>query len=99
MTYRPNQSIAAEIQSQLRKAMEHDHIKVQPHGKHFLIQLELEDGLETVARISSITSRSYSAAFRTHTGRWEPVPDEGTLEDMIRLVHTLFGPYLTLENY
>ena len=98
MTYRPNRPIAAEIQSQLRKAMEHDHIKVKPNGRHFLIQLELEDGMETVARITSITSRTYGAAFRTHTGRWEPVPDEGTLEDMITLVFTLFGPYLTLEN-
>src|ERR1019366_6393524 len=74
MTYRPNQSIAAEIQSQLRKAMEHDHIKVKSLGRHFLIQLELEDGVETVARITSITSKLYGAAFRTHTGRWEPVP-------------------------
>ena len=99
MTYRPNQAIAAEIQSQLRKAMEHDHIKVKPMGRHFLIQLELEDGMETVARITSITSRLYCIAFRTHTGRWEPVPDEGTLEKMITLVYTLFGPYLALENY
>ena len=78
--------------------MEHDHIKVKTLGRHFLIQLELEDGVETVARITSITSKLYGAAFRTHTGRWEPVPDEGTLEEMITLVYTLFGPYLTLEN-
>jgi hypothetical protein len=55
--------------------------------------------METVARITSITSRTYGTAFRTHTGRWEPVPDEGTLEDMITLVYTLFAPYLTLENH
>jgi hypothetical protein len=79
--------------------MEHDHIKVKPHGPHFIIQLELEDDVETVARITAFTSRKYGAAFRATAGRWEPLPDEGTLEEMITLVHTLFGAYLTLENY
>jgi len=58
--------------------------RAQERGVVSHIQLELEDGMETVARITSITARTYGAAFRTHTGRWEPVPDEGTLEDMVR---------------
>ena len=55
--------------------------------------------LDTVARLTALTSRSYTAAFRSHTGRWDRLPDEGTREEMIQLVVEMLGPYLTPENY
>ena len=74
-------------------------MKVKPHGLHYLIQMETEGEVETIARLTALTSRSYAAAFRSHTGRWDPLPDEGTREEMIQLVVEMLGPYLTPENY
>ena len=56
--------------------------------------------LESVeARLTALTSRTYGAAFRSHTGRWDPLPVEGTREEAIQTVVDLLGPYLTPENY
>ena len=96
----PNaRSNAAEIQKLLHEALGHDLVKVKPHGSHYLIQMETEGELDTIARLSALASRSYTAAFQSHTGRWDPLPDEGTREEMIQLVVEMLGPYLTPENY
>jgi hypothetical protein len=90
---------AAEIQKQLQEALGHDQVKVKPHGPHYLIQMDADGELDTVARLTALTSHSYGAAFRSHTGRWDPLPDEGTREEMIQAVVDMLGPYLTPENY
>ena len=41
----------------------------------------------------------YGAAFRTHSGRWEPLPSTGTLDEMAQLIVTLLEPYLQPDNY
>ena len=39
------------------------------------------------------------ASFRSHTGRWNPLPVEGTRQEVIEEVVAQLGPYLTPENY
>ena len=43
--------------------------------------------------------RRMAPVFRTHTGRWEPLPDEGTRDEMLEIVLEEFGPYLMPDNY
>ncbi len=38
----------------------------------------------------------YIASFRTHTGRWEPLPGEGDISTMSAVLIDLLEPYLTL---
>ncbi len=52
-----------------------------------------DDSINTIARLTELARNSYSAAFRSHTGRWEPLPGSGDLATVADLVVSLLGPY------
>ena len=95
----PAQIAAAGVERQLRRLLGHDQVKVQPRGRHMLILMDLGDEQEVIARITQYGSRVFGAAFRSHTGRWDPLPVEGTCEEAIEAVASLLGPHLSPENY
>ena len=41
------------------------------------------------ARLTELGRHRYGAAFRTHNGRWEPLPGTGAIEEMADVVVTL----------
>ena len=84
---------AAELQRQLASLTGHALAHVKPYGKHLLIQMHREDQVDTIARLTELGRNSYSAAFRSHTGRWEPLPGIGDLATVADLVVTLLNPY------
>ena len=90
---------AAEVEATLQKILGHHQVKVRPYGHHLLIQMDLGDEVETVARLTEYDSRTYGIGFKSHRRRWEPLPEEGTLEEMTEAVASQLGPYLTPENY
>ena len=57
-----------------------------------------EDSVETIARLTELARNSYSAAFRSHTGRWAPLPGIGDLAAAADLVVTLLNPYFDPEK-
>ena len=87
-------SRAPELQQQLRQILGHDQITVKPYGNHLLIQLVQSGEVDTMARLTDLGHGAYGAAFRSMTGRWEPLPGTGPLKEMAELVTTLIGPYL-----
>jgi len=70
---------------------------VRPYGKHLLIQMHRGDDVDTVARLTQLARNRYSAAFRSHAGRWEPLPINGDLKQAADSVATLLAPFLTAE--
>ena len=90
---------AADVETKLRQALGHDAVTVKPYGKHFLIQLNYGDEPDTIARITELDSGTYGAAFKSLTGRWETLPEEGTRDEMIAVVAEEWGPYLDPANY
>jgi hypothetical protein len=88
------QASAAELQRQLSQLTGHDHARVRPYGKHLLIQIQRDDTVVTVARLTEVARNRYTAAFRSHTGRWEPLPVAGDLKHAADAVATLLAPYL-----
>ena len=90
---------AAGLERRLQERLGHQQVKVRPQGRHLLIQMDLGEEVETVARLTLIRGRIYGAAFRSHTGRWDPLPDEGSRDEMIEAIVSQLGPYLTPENY
>lgn len=96
------QGKAAELQRQLATLTGHQRARVKPYGKHLLIQMhgdgseseKNDDSVDTVARLTELKHNSYSSAFRSHTGRWEPLPGTGDLATTAALVVSLLGPYL-----
>jgi hypothetical protein len=86
---------AAELQRQLATLTGHNQATVRPYGKHLLIQMRrTDDAVDTVARITELARNTYSSAFRSYSGRWEPLPGIGTLAETAELVVTLLAPYL-----
>lgn len=88
---------AAELQRQLATLTGHQRARVKPYGKHLLIQMHSDgsddDSVDTIARLTELARNVYSAAFRSHTGRWEPLPGTGDLATVADLVVSLLGPY------
>lgn len=89
------QASAAELQQLLAKLTGHTAAHVRPYGKHLLIQIHRDDTTDTVARLTEIARNKYTAAFRSHSGRWEPLPAAAAdLKQTAELVTTLLAPYL-----
>jgi hypothetical protein len=94
----PAKPQASELQRQLRALLGHDQIVTQAYGRHLLIKRLDDQDLIVVARLTELSRNRYSAAFRSHSGRWEPLPGSGTLGEMAELVVTLLQPYLQPDN-
>jgi len=92
------QGKAARLQRQLATLTGHELVQVKPYGKHLLIQMHRNDAVDTIARLTELGRNSYSSAFRSHTGRWEPLPGIGDLATTADLVVSLLGPYFELNT-
>jgi hypothetical protein len=89
------QANAAELQRYLAELTGHNAAHVRPYGKHLLIQMHRDDSVDTVARLTEVARNKYTAAFRSHTGRWEPLPAAAAdIKQTAELVTTLLAPYL-----
>lgn len=89
---------AAELQRELTKLTGHELATVRPYGKHLLIQMNRDDTVDTVARLTEVERNTYESAFRSHSGRWEPLPGTGDLHEVAALVVDLLAPYLDPSN-
>ena len=50
------------------------------YGKYLLIQIRRDDVADIVACLTEVSLNDYPAAFRSHTGRWKPLPAAGDLQ-------------------
>jgi hypothetical protein len=89
---------AAELQRQLATLTGHALARVKPYGKHLLIQMHRDDNVDTIARLTETGRNAYSSAFRSHTGRWEPLPGNGDLATTAALIVALLGTYFDPTN-
>jgi hypothetical protein len=94
----PTRHYAAELQRQLRGLLGHEQIVTQAYGRHLLIKRLDDEEPTVVARLTELGRNRYGAAFRSHSGRWEPLPGAGSLDEMAQLVVTLLEPYLQPDN-
>jgi hypothetical protein len=77
----------------------YDHLTVRAARGHLLIEIREDDGLsDVIARATPLGGGIYGASFRSHTGRWDPLPVGGPLEEVAEGVVDLLGPYLDPRN-
>ncbi|RQS55666.1 hypothetical protein [Burkholderia sp. Bp8986] len=95
----PAKHNALELQRQLRSLLGHERIVTQAYGRHLLIKRLDDEEPTVVARLTELGRSRYGAAFRSNSGRWEPLPGSGTLDEMTEVVVTLLLPYLQPDNY
>ncbi|WP_158001389.1 hypothetical protein [Cupriavidus basilensis] len=51
-----------------------------------------------VALLTDFGRNRYGAVFRSQSGRWEPLPGAGTLDEMAQVIVTLLQPYLQQDS-
>jgi hypothetical protein len=85
---------APELERLIAELTGHTAARVRPYGKHLLIQVQRDDSLDTVARLTESARDSYTAAFRSHSGRWEPLPVAGSMHNVTAAVVSMLAPYL-----
>lgn len=85
---------AAELERLLAQLMGHTEARVRRYGQHLLIQMRRDESLDTIARLTETGRNHYTAAFRTHSGRWEPLPTSGDLRHTTEAVVAMLAPYL-----
>ncbi len=56
------QASAAELQRHLAELTGHTVAHVRPYGKHLLIQMQRDDAVDTVARLTEVARNKYTAA-------------------------------------
>ena len=75
-----------------------NHLKVTKRGVNIVIYSEDDDGgKENRCRFTYIKSRLFIMNMANHSGKWEPTPFEGTLEELLGMVIEQF-PW-TLTDY
>lgn len=85
---------AQRLATRLKELLGHDQIAVRAHGSHLHIRLVEADMETVVARLTEIRTGKFAAAYRNHSGRWEPLPGVGQLEQAAQIVVDCLGTYL-----
>ena len=88
---------APELERLIAELTGHSVAQVRPYGKHLIIQIQRGDSLDTVARLTETVRNNYVAAFRSHSGRWEPLPVAGSMRNVAEAVVSMLAPYLQAD--
>ena len=57
------------------------------------------DDFAPVARLTPLGTAFFRLGFRTHTGRWEPMPFTGTISQLAEALVDTLGPYLERNDF
>jgi hypothetical protein len=88
---------AAHVQEAIRGAGDYQHISVRTQRGH-LVVYSSDDDLP-VARLTPVGNGHYGVSFYRHTGRWEPMPFSGGLDEMADTIATILAPYLQRQDF
>jgi hypothetical protein len=90
---------ADRLERMIRQRGDFSHVHVQARAGHLLVKTQDKQGVQDiVARATPIGGGEYGLSFRTHSGRWEPMPVSGGLDQIVGGLLDLLGPYLDQAN-
>lgn len=81
---------AETLERAIHQHRQFSHVRVRQVRGH----LDICPDDEPVARATPIGAGHYGLSFRAHTGRWEPMPISGSLEELAKGAVDALGPYL-----
>jgi hypothetical protein len=87
---KPTEKDAAHVQAAIRSMGDYGHVSVRALRGHLVVS----SGDHAVARFTPLGAGQYGLSFDRHTGRWEPMPFTGGLDEMATTVTTVLAPYL-----
>lgn len=89
---------AQRLQDLIRAKGQYGHVEVRSRGQNLVVEVVSDDGRDPVARATPITSKEYGLSFHSHTGRWEPLPVTGDLDEIARSITEELGAYIDPAN-
>lgn len=90
---------AARLEHMIRQRGDYAHVHVQARAGHLVVKTQDSQGVQvTLARATPIGAGQYGLSFRTHAGRWEPMPVSGVMEQIVEGLLGCLGPYLDRTN-
>ncbi len=90
---------ARRLQQLMSKQLDHDAVKVRPYGQHLVMDMACDGDAYPVARLTRLEPGQYGLGFRLHTGRWDPMPVEGSLEEVATFAAKMLAPHFDSFNY
>ena len=88
------QACAVRLQALIRARGDYTHVGVRAHGAQLIVEVHDGDEPYPVARLTSLGAGEFGLSFHRHTGRWEPMPFVGPLEDVADDLIACLAPYL-----
>jgi hypothetical protein len=93
-----NNANAERLRSLIRQLGNYGHVDVRAHAQHLIVELIHDSEREPVARATRLDSQTFGLSFPSHTGRWEPMPVSGGLEEIARAMTEELGAYIDPSN-
>lgn len=94
------EAAAQRLESLLHAKGDYGHVRVRPYGQHLRVEARCHDGkYDLIARATALGASCYEVSFRSHTGRWDPLPGEGSLETVVNTLTEELGPFLDASNF
>jgi len=90
---------ARRLQQLMSDHLDHDAVKVRPYGQHLVMDMVCDGDAYPVARLTRLEPGLYGLGFRLHTGRWDPMPVEGSLEEVASCAAQMLAPHFDPSNY
>jgi hypothetical protein len=95
----PGADVAArKLQQLMSEHLDHDAVRVRPYGQYLVMDMTGDGDPYPVARLTRLEPGQYGLSFRLHTGRWDPQPVAGSLEEVAKLAAQMLGPYFDPSN-
>ena len=90
---------ARRLQQLISDDFDHDAVIVRPYGQHLVMDMARDGDAYPVARLTRLEPGQYGLGFRLHTGRWDPMPVEGSLEEVAKFAAQILAPHFDPSNY
>jgi hypothetical protein len=87
---------AEKLQQGIRALGDFAHVEVRAARGHLHI---IADSSDPVARATPLGQGQFGLSFRSHTGRWEPMPVSGDLAEVADAAVTMLGPHLARWDF
>jgi hypothetical protein len=90
---------AARLEHMIRQRGDYAHVQVQARAGHLVVKAQDSQGVQVIiARATPIGAGEYGLSYRTHAGRWEPMPVSGLMEQIVEGLLGFLGPHLDRTN-
>jgi len=87
---------AAALTRAIAALGDYAHVRVRAERGHLNIY---PDDFAPVARLTPLGTSLFRLGFRTHTGRWEPMPFTGTILQLAEALADTLAPYLERNDF